>query len=165
MKNTILIVHYNPRDCSKMVQWAESMDLEGQMAHNREDALQKVEESATLALILIDPLLPGASGFAVAEELAARRPDTPIIIASCLYRKLQMERAGSADNIHMVHLDHPLDEPTFQSLVGPAARRLFKKKAVPVPEEPARSKQSDNADSISLRDILGRDPELSEFFK
>ena len=161
MKNTILIVHYNPRDCSRMADWAEGMGLEGVTARNCEEAIQKLDAVTHVSVILIDPLLPGTSGFAVAEELAVRRPDTPIIIASCLYRKLQMERAGSAENIHMVHLDHPMDEPTFQSLVGPAARQLPK---TPKPE-PDQPKTGQKPDIISLRDLLAVDPELSEFIK
>lgn len=78
-----------------------------------------------------------------------------------MYRKLQMERAGSAENIQMVHLDHPMDEPTFQSLVGPAARQLPEKR---LPRQPVEKKHG-TLDEISLRDLLEVDPELSEFLK
>lgn len=58
MKNTILIVHYNPRDLGRMAGWAAEMGLESRTARNQDEAIDTLEEVSQIGLILIDPLLP-----------------------------------------------------------------------------------------------------------
>lgn len=166
MKNTVLLVHYNPNDLKQMSTWAEAMGLHPVTARNREQAVTAIGQHA-IQLVLLDPLLPGSCGFTTARQLAEKKPETTVIVATCMYRKIQMEQAGQMDNIHMIHLDAPMNREMFETLLLPAT---VTRETEPAKNEPRQSAAKPKAtekdsDSFDLGEFLASDPELQRLLK
>jgi len=117
VSKNILIVHYNPRDLEQRAAWAAELGLHALTAKNCDEALETIGKNEFL-LAFIDPLLPGMSGFSLAEKIAASAPKTTVLLASALYKRMQFVARPGANNIRMVHLDKPLDEKSFKTLVA-----------------------------------------------
>lgn len=168
MKNTVLLVHYNPDDLKQMSAWAEEMGLSPVTARNRDQAMTAMDQHA-IQLVLLDPLLPGACGFTTARQLAEKKPQTTVIVATCMYRKIQMEQAGQMDNVHMIHLDAPLTREMFETLLLPATVKREpeqpKQDTQSSTEKPPRKSVENDSDSFDLGEFLAADPELQRLLK
>lgn len=164
LNNTVLLVHYNPEDLKRMSAWAEEMGLRPVTARNRDQAVSLMEQQ-TIHLILLDPLLPGACGFTTARQLAEKRPETPVIVATCMYRKIQMEQAGQMENMHMIHLDAPLNREMFETLVLPATVNREAEKEQKKQEAKQSPAALTDSDSFDLGEFLSSDPDLQKLIK
>lgn len=158
MSKNVLIVHYNPRDLEQRSAWAEEMGLTATVAHNCDEALNAIACTEFL-LALIDPLLPGMSGFSLAEKIASSAPRTIVLLASALYKRMQFVAHPGAANIRMVHLDKPLDETSFKTLM---AREHVTdpddEQKTGHPEEP----KSEDPPVFNVKKMLELDPELDK---
>lgn len=158
VEKTLLIVHYNPRDLEQRACWATELGFAATTVHNCDEALNAVANTDFL-LALIDPLLPGMSGFSLAEKIAASAPGTTVLLASALYKRMQFVAHSSAANIRMVHLDKPLDETSFKTLISRAhVADADGEQNTEHLEKPDPSASR----SMDLRELLELDPELDK---
>lgn len=158
VEKTLLIVHYNPRDLEQRACWATELGFAATTVHNCDEALHAVA-SKNYTLALIDPLLPGMSGFSLAEKIAASAPGTTVLLASALYKRMQFVAHSGLPNIRMVHLDKPLDETSFKTLISRVhAADADGEQNAEHPEKPEPSESR----SMDLRELLELDPELDK---
>ena len=158
MEKTLLIVHYNPRDLEQRACWATELGFAATTVHSCDEALNAVA-STDFLLALIDPLLPGMSGFSLAEKIASSSPRTTILLASALYKRMQFVAHSGSPNIRMVHLDKPLDETSFKTLISRAhAAGADDEQNAEHLEKPDPSASR----SMNLRKLLELDPELDK---
>ena len=155
MDKNILIVHYNPRDLEQRASWAAELGLAATTARCCDEALEAVA-NADFRLALIDPLLPGISGFSLAEKIAAQAPKTTVLLASALYKRMQFVAHPGASNIRMVHLGKPLDENSFKALMAKEHIDEENKRAT----QQAKKAEAAPSQSFNLRELLELDPEL-----
>ncbi len=158
MDKNVLIVHYNPRDLEQRSAWAAELGLTARTAHNCDEALSAISETE-FRIALIDPLLPGISGFSLAEKIAASSPRTTVLLASALYKRMQFVAHPGASNIRMVHLDKPLDENSFKALM---AREHVADENTGQKAEHAKGQKPESSQPFDLRDLLELDPELDQ---
>jgi len=158
VEKKLLIVHYNPRDLEQRATWAAELGFDATTVHNCDEALNAVANTNFL-LALIDPLLPGMSGFSLAEKIASSSPRTTILLASALYKRMQFAAHSGLPNIRMVHLDKPLDKNSFKTLISRAhvADADDEQNA-----EHLEKPDSSASRSIDLRELLELDPELGK---
>ncbi len=135
MCKNILIVHYNPRELKQRADWAAELGLNASTAKNCDEALETISKNE-FQLVLIDPLLPGMSGFSLAEKIAASAPKTTVLLASALYKRMQFVTHPGKGNIRMVHLDKPLDEITFKTLITKGYITDINKKKIKTQKKP-----------------------------
>jgi len=154
----LLIVHYNPRDLEQRAGWAEELGFAPTTVHNCDEALNAVA-SKDFVLALIDPLLPGMSGFSLAEKIAASSPRTKVLLVSALYKRMQFVAHSGSPNIRMVHLDKPLDENSFKTLISRAhVADADDERSTEHLEKP----DSSPSRSMDMRELLELDPELGK---
>ncbi len=160
VEKNLLIVHYNPRDLEQRASWAAELGFAATTVHNCDEALNAVANTDFL-LALIDPLLPGMSGFSLAEKIAASSPGTTVLLASALYKRMQFVAHSGAANIRMVHLDKPLDETSFKTLITRQEAPVENKEKTIRPPEKQKPEASNR---IDLGELLKLDPELNKLW-
>ncbi len=117
MGNNILIVHYNPDDLEQRAKWATELGFTATTAKNSDEALNVIEKN-TFRFALVDPLLPGISGFSLAEKIASSAPETTVFLASALYKRMQFVAHPGRHNIRMIHLNAPMNKNNFNALLS-----------------------------------------------
>ncbi len=158
MGKNVLIVHYNPRDLKQRATWAAELGLDPTTAHNCDEALNAVADTY-FCLALIDPLLPGTSGFSLAEKIASSSPRTTVLVASALYKRMQFAGHPGSANIRMVHLDKPLDETSFKALMGKEhITDVDNKQKI----EGSTEQNAGTSHPFDLKELLELDPELDK---
>jgi len=158
LDKNVLIVHYNPRDLEQRAAWAAELGLVPTTAHNCDEALNAVADT-DFRLALIEPLLPGMSGFSLAEKIAASSPRTTVLVASALYKRMQFVAHPGSTNIRVVHLDKPLDETSFKALMGREhITEVDNKQKI----EHSKRQNSGTSHPFDLKELLELDPELDK---
>jgi len=122
----VLIVEDEPevQEVERMVV-EDLLGCEVTLASSGEEALEIIS-SATPDLVLLDLLLPGIDGFAVAEQIRTkhRLEKTPILALSGLTRREDKEKAKAAGCSDILDKPFDLDElvEKIENLVGSCAR-------------------------------------------
>src|SRR2546421_340363 len=94
---SVLIVDDQPANVALLTQALAGMGLRLLTAHDGPAALAQLD-ATQVDLILLDAMMPGMSGFEVAEAVRARRADEllPIVMVTALDAQEDLERAFAA---------------------------------------------------------------------
>ncbi|MBN2332649.1 MAG: sigma-54-dependent Fis family transcriptional regulator [Deltaproteobacteria bacterium] len=100
-KNTVLVVDDEEIICSCLVNVLEGSGFRASMAHDAEQAWEKLEQGQ-FDLILLDIMLPGIDGVTLLRRVSKRFPHLPVVMLSALDRSdvvVEAMQAGAWDYV------------------------------------------------------------------
>jgi diguanylate cyclase (GGDEF)-like protein len=92
VRGCILTIEGDEGSLNETAGLVHQLGFEVDLARGAEELLARMEESAP-DVVLFDVLMPGMSGFTLADRIAARHPDVPVLLASRYdHESLSIER-------------------------------------------------------------------------
>lgn len=83
MKTSILVVDDNKKTCSNLRRILEQKDFQVEIAHDGEEALEKLEANLP-ACLLLDIRMPGMNGVGAFKLVRLKYPDLKVIILTAV---------------------------------------------------------------------------------
>ncbi len=113
-----LVVDDDPRNLYAMRILLERYQMEVLQAENGREALRLIAQNPSVAVVLMDIMMPGMDGFETIRRIRAHlnRPELPIIAVTAKAFPEDRERciqAGASD-----YLAKPIDEKQLMVLIG-----------------------------------------------